>query len=108
MEIYQFYVSLCTSCHHSVSCYNKIRVICIYPGCTKVITDYWDIRLSVTINFIGYYFRNNWTDLHDQTCIGISHQTVSDNMLYIIWKSVYMEIQAYQCSYLLKLAWYLL
>jgi len=37
-----------------------------------------------------------------------THQTVSDNILYIIWRSVFIEIQVYQSSniisYLLKLA----
>jgi len=37
-----------------------------------------------------------------------TYQTVSNDILYIIWKSVFIEIQAYQynniISYLLKLA----
>ena len=33
--------------------------VCRYVGCTKVIIDYWDIRLSVATSFIGYYFRND-------------------------------------------------
>ena len=53
------------------SCTGKpqMRAICIYIGCTKVTTDYWDIRPSVTSSFIGYYLRNNWTDSYNQTCI---------------------------------------
>jgi len=41
-----------------------------YLGCTKVTTDYWDIKLSVTTSFIGNYLRNDWTNFYDQTCIG--------------------------------------
>ena len=41
-----------------------------------------------------------------------THQIVSNNISYIIWRSVFIEIQAYQysniISYLLKLAWHLL
>jgi len=37
--------------------------------CTKVITNYWNIRLSATISFIGYYLRNNWIDSYNQTYI---------------------------------------
>ena len=41
-----------------------------------------------------------------------THQTVSNDIWYIIWRSVFIEIQAYQysniISYLLKLAWHLL
>ena len=41
-----------------------------------------------------------------------AHQKVSNDILYIIWRSVFIEIQVYQCGdiigYLLKLAWHLL
>ena len=37
-----------------------------YAGYTKVMTEYWDIKPSVTINFISYYLRNDWIDFHDQ------------------------------------------
>ena len=30
-----------------------MRAIYTYIGCTKVITDYWDIRLPVTTSFIS-------------------------------------------------------
>jgi len=57
---------------HKPSCTRKaqMRTICTHARCTKVITNYWDIRLSVTTSFIRYYLRNNWTDSHNQTCIG--------------------------------------
>ena len=41
-----------------------------------------------------------------------AHQMVFNDISYIIWRSFFIKIQAYQCSnmisYLLKLAWYLL
>jgi len=46
-----------------------MKAICTYVGCTKVITNYWDIRLSVTTSLIGYYLTNNWMNSHDQSCI---------------------------------------
>ena len=47
-----------------------MRTICIYVEYIKVITDYKDIKPSVTISFINYYLRNNWIDSYNQTCIG--------------------------------------
>jgi len=44
---------------------NIIKAIWTYMRCKKVTTDYWDIRLSVTTSFIGYYLRNYWTDFHN-------------------------------------------
>jgi len=44
---------------HKPSCTRKSQMKVIYMECTKVITDYWDIRLLVTIIFIGYYLRND-------------------------------------------------
>ena len=60
--------------------------------CTKVTIDYWNPTIKVALES--------------------AHQMVSNYILYIIWKSVFIEIQAYQynniISYLLKSAWYLL
>jgi len=46
-----------------------MRTIHTYIECTEVATDYWDIRLLVTISFIDYYLRNNQTDFYNQTRI---------------------------------------
>jgi len=75
-----------------------MRAICTYVGCTKVTTDYWDIRLLVTISFIGYYLRNNWMNITEwiptiKLTLESTHQTVSNDILYIIWRSVFIEIQ---------------
>jgi len=75
-----------------------MRAICTYVGCTKVTTDYWDIRLLVTISFIGYYLRNNWMNTTEwiptiKLTLESTHQTVSNDILYIIWRSVFIEIQ---------------
>ena len=51
-------------------------------------------------------------DSYNQNSLKSAHQTVSNNISYIIWKLVFIKIQVYQysniISYLLKLAWYLL
>jgi len=52
---------------HNLSCTRKpqMRVICTYVEYTKATTNNKDIRLSVTISFVVYYFMNGWTDLYD-------------------------------------------
>jgi len=47
-----------------------MRVICTYVEYAKATTNNKDIRLSVTISFVVYYFMNSWTDLYDWTYIG--------------------------------------
>ena len=79
-----------------------MRAIHIYTECTNVTIDYWDIRLSVATSFIS--------EITEQ--IPMIYQMVSNYISYIIWKPVFIEIQAYQysdiISYFLKLAWHLL
>jgi len=40
-----------------------------YMGCTKVTTDYWDIRLSVTTSFISYYIHHIEISIYRDTSI---------------------------------------
>ena len=46
--------------------------------------DYWENRLLVNTSFIGYYFRNNWTDFHNQTYIRKYLLNHLNDILYII------------------------
>ena len=97
------------------SCARKpqIRAICIYVRYTKVITN--NIRLSVTIKALLVNISWMARQIHTiELTLKSTHQTVSNNnnISYIIWRLVFIEIQVYQysdiISYLLKLAWHLL
>jgi len=68
---------------YKLSCAGKpqIRAICTYIGCTKVTTNNWDIRSSVTIKAL---FANiSWTARWICTiklALESTHQTVSNNI----------------------------
>jgi len=69
----------------------------------KLTTDYWDIKPLVTISFI--LETTKW--IHTiKLALESTYQTISDDISYIIWRSVFIEIQVYQysdiISYLLK------
>ena len=87
--------------------------ICIYVGCPKATTNNWDIRPSVTVKVSLVIILWMAEQIYMiELALESTHQTISDNISYIIWWSVFIEIQAYQysdiISYLLKLAWHLL
>jgi len=58
-----------------------MKAICIYMGCTKVITDYRDIRLLVTISFISGMTKQIPMI---KLVLESAHQMVSNDVLYII------------------------
>ena len=87
--------------------------ICTYMGYTKVITNNWDIRPSVTIKVSLAIISWMAGQIHMvKLTLENTYQIVSNDLLYIIWRLVFIEIQVYQCSdiisYFLKLTWYLL
>jgi len=100
---------------HKLSCARKpqMRAIHTYIGCIKATTNNWDIRLLVTVKvlFTIISWTAKWTYMIELV-LESTHQTVSSNISYIIWRSEFIEIQAYQysniISYLLKLVWHLL
>jgi len=61
-----------------------MRAIYIYTEYIKVATNYCNIRLLVTISFIGYYFRNNLIDSYNQSHIKKTYKTISNDILYTI------------------------
>ena len=82
-------------------------------GCTKATTNNQDIRSSVTVKSLFAII--SWTTRQICTIelvLESIYQKVSNDISYIIWRLVFIEIQVYQCndiiSYLLKLAWQLL
>ena len=99
---------------HILSCAGKpqMRAIHTYVGCTKAITNDWDIRTSVAIKALSANI--SWTAERIRT-IGLAlesaHQFIPNDIWCISKRQVLVEIQAYQCSniisYLLKLAWQL-
>jgi len=81
--------------------------------CIEATTNNWDIRPSVTVKVSLYNISwiAGWIHII-KLALESAHQMVSNDISYIIWRSVFIEIQAYQysdiISYLLKLAWHLL
>ena len=59
-----------------------MRAVYTYVRCTKVITDYWDIRLSVTISFTSKTVRQFHTI---KLVLESTYQTISDDMWYVTW-----------------------
>ena len=61
-----------------------MRAICTYAGCTKAITNNWDIRSSVTIK---YLFANiSWMtgQIHTiKLILESAHQSISEDIWYI-------------------------
>ena len=100
---------------HKLSCTVKpqMRNICSYMECTKATTNNQDIRSSVTVKALlaNILWTARWIHMIELV-LESTYQTVSNNIWYLIWRLVFIEIQAYQCndiiSYLLKLAWQLL
>jgi len=65
-----------------------MKAICTYVEYTKVTTDYYDIRLLVTISFISE--TTKW--IHTiKLSLESTYQTISNNISYII-----MEISIYR------------
>jgi len=97
---------------HKPSCTGKlqIRAIHTYVGCTKATPNNQYIRPSVTakvsLAIISWTTRQICTI---ELVLESIYQTVSNDISYIIWRLVFIEIQVYQCndiiSYLLKLTW---
>ena len=87
----------------------QIRAIYTYVRCTKAITNNQDIRPLVTVKVL-LAINSGMTTwiLMIKVALESTHQTVSNDISYIIWRSIFIEIQAYQCSniisYFLKLA----
>jgi len=90
-----------------------MKAIHIYTECTKAKKNNWDIKPSVTVKILLADISWMAGQIHTiELTLESIYQTASNDIWYIIWRSVFIEIQAYQCSniisYLLKLAWYLL
>ena len=90
-----------------------MRAIHTYAGCTKAITNDWDIKPSVAVKALSANI--SWTAKHIcmiKLMLKSVHQFVSNGIWCISKQQVLVEIQAYQCnniiSYLLKLALQLL
>ena len=70
-------------------------------------TNNQDIRPSVTVK-VSLAIISGMTEHIPTIKVALenTHQTVSNNISYIIWRSVFIEIQIYQCndiiSYLLN------
>ena len=58
-----------------------MMAICTYVGCTKVTTDYWDIRLLVTTIIISETTKCISTI---KLALESTHQEISDDISYII------------------------
>ena len=70
-----------------------MRDICTYTGCTKATTNNQDIRLSVAIKALSANIswmaeQNHMIEL----ALESTHQMVSNDVWYFIWKSVFIEI----------------
>jgi len=76
-----------------------MRAIHTYVEYIKATTNNWDIRLLVTVKVSLAII--SWTAKQSHT-IGLvlesAHQMVSNDISYIIWRSVFIKIQVYQCS----------
>ena len=86
-----------------------MRAIYTYTKCTKVTTNNQDIRLSVTVKVLLDIILETTKQISMiKIALEKAYQTVPNDISYIIWKSVFIEIKAYQysniISYLLKLA----
>ena len=68
-----------------------MRVIWTYMECTKVTTDYWDITLSVITSFISIIGITKQISII-KLALEIAHQMVSNDILYIIGRLVFIEI----------------
>jgi len=86
-----------------------ILTIHTYVEYTKATTNNWDIRPLVTIkvSLAIISWMAKWIHMIELV-LESTHQIVSNNISYIIWRLVFIEIQTYQCSdiisYFLKLA----
>ena len=96
---------------HKLNCAEKLqgRAFCTYIGCTKAITNNWDIKLSVTVKVLSADISWMAEQIHMiELVLESTHQYVFKNIWYVSKWQVLVEIQAYQCSdiisYLLKLA----
>ena len=65
-------------------CKAQIRAICTYVGCTKVTTNNWDIRSSVTVKslFANISWMTRWICMI-KLVLESTHQTVSNDIWYI-------------------------
>ena len=71
----------------------QIMAIHTYIECTKATTNNQDIRLSVTVKVLLAII--SWTVEWIYTIelvLESTHQIVSNDILYIIWRSVFIEI----------------
>ena len=99
---------------HKLSCTGKLQMrdICKYMGCTKAITNDWDIRPSIAVKALSANISRMAERIHTiELALRSAHQSVSNDIWCVSKRQVLVEIQAYQCSdiisYLLKLAWQL-
>ena len=71
---------------HKLSCFGKLqmRAICIYVGCTKVITNNWDIKLLVTVKVLSanISWTAGWIHMIELASKSV-YQTVSNDIWYI-------------------------
>ena len=70
-----------------------MRAICTYVGYTKVTTNDWDIRPLVTIKALSadILWIARWIHMIELV-LESTYQTVSNDIWYIIWRSVFIEI----------------
>jgi len=65
-------------------------------GYTKVITNNWDIRPLITVKallvIISWIAKKLYTI---KVMLESTHQMISNNISYIIWRSVFIKIQVY-------------
>ena len=73
-----------------------MRAIHTYMECIKVTTNNWDIKPSVTIKVLLADISWMAGQIHMiELVLESAYQMVSNDVLYIIWRLVFIEIQAY-------------
>ena len=67
-----------------------MRAICTYARCTKATPKNWDIKLSVTVKVLlaNISWTTGWTYIIELV-LESAHQTVSDDISYIIVISIH-------------------
>jgi len=64
-----------------------MRAICTYTRCTKVTTNNWDIRQSVTVKFSLAIISIMARQIHMiELVLESAHQTFSDDIWYFLWQ----------------------
>ena len=67
--------------------------ICTYVGYIKVTTNNWDIKPLVTVKFSSADILKTTGQIHTiELVLESTHQMVSNDRWYIIWKSVFIKI----------------